>query len=34
LYKSSVYKWRNYDEQLAPYKDKLRYFIEKFGYDF
>jgi tetratricopeptide (TPR) repeat protein len=34
LYKSSMYKFRNYDEHLAPYKEKLRYFIEKFGYDF
>lgn len=33
LYKSSMYKWRNYDEQLDPYKEKLRYFIEKFGYE-
>lgn len=33
LYQSSMYKWRHYDEQLAPYKEKLRYFIEKFGYD-
>jgi hypothetical protein len=34
LYKSSMYKWRNYDEHLAPHKEKLRYIIEKFGYDF
>jgi len=33
LYKSSMYKWRNYDKQLDPYKEKLRYFIEKFGYE-
>jgi len=34
LYKSSIYKWRNYEEHLAPHREKLRYFIEKFGYDF
>jgi hypothetical protein len=33
LYQSSMYKWRNYDAHLTPYKEKLRYFIEKFGYD-
>ena len=33
LCQSSMYKWRNYDAHLAPYKEKLRYFIEKFGYD-
>lgn len=34
LYTSSMYKWKNYDVHLAPYKEELRYFIEKFGYDF
>jgi hypothetical protein len=33
LYTSSMYKWKNYDDHLDPYKEKLRYFIEKFGYD-
>lgn len=32
LYKDSMYKWHNYYEQLLPYKEKLSYFIEKFGY--
>lgn len=32
LYKTSKYKWKNYEEQLAPYAEKLSYFIEKFGY--
>lgn len=32
LYTSSMYKWKNYYEQLAPYVDDLYYFIEKFGY--
>lgn len=34
LYTSSMYKWKNYEKNLAPYKEKLQYFIEKFGYDF
>lgn len=33
LYTSSRYKWRNYEEQLAPYKEKLNHFIEKYGYE-
>jgi tetratricopeptide (TPR) repeat protein len=33
LYTSSLYKWRNYAEQLGPYIPQLAYFIDKFGYD-
>ena len=34
LYTSSMYKWKNYDKHLVHYKEKLSYFIEKFGYNF
>lgn len=32
LYSDSVYKWQHYDKHLAPYKERLGYFIEKYGY--
>ncbi len=34
LYQSSRYKWKKYNTELAPYFDDLRYFVNKFGYDF
>jgi tetratricopeptide (TPR) repeat protein len=33
LYTTSLYRWRNYAEQLGPFIPQLTYFIDKFGYD-
>jgi hypothetical protein len=32
LYNSSVFKWQNYEKQLAPYFKALQPYITKFGY--
>jgi tetratricopeptide (TPR) repeat protein len=32
LYTSSIGRWKNYAEQLAPHQDVLRPFVEAFGY--
>lgn len=33
VYSSSVGRWRNYEQQLAPYQEILRPFVEAFGYN-
>lgn len=33
LYNNSIYKWEKYAQQLKPYKERLSYFIDKYGYD-
>lgn len=32
LYNDSKFKWKNYQKQLSPYADDLKYFIDKYGY--
>lgn len=32
LYKSSIARWRNYSELIAPFEEKLAPFIDAFGY--
>ncbi|MFD2168195.1 sulfotransferase [Thalassotalea euphylliae] len=32
LNKDSMYKWKNYEKKIAPYKSELAYFCEKFDY--
>lgn len=32
LYTGSIGRWRHYDEYLGPYKEKLEFFCEMFGY--
>jgi tetratricopeptide (TPR) repeat protein len=32
IYQSAKYRWRRYEEQLAPFMEDLAPFIEKFGY--
>jgi hypothetical protein len=32
VYSSSIGRWKNYAEQLAPHQDVLRPFVEAFGY--
>jgi tetratricopeptide (TPR) repeat protein len=32
IYTTSRYKWKNYQEQLAHHKERLNYFIDKYGY--
>ena len=33
IYKDSLYRWKNYEEHLAPALPALAPYIEKFGYD-
>ena len=33
IYRRSRYRWRRYEEQLAPVIDVLKPYIEYFGYD-
>ncbi len=33
LYKSALYRWKNYEKELAPIKPLLQPWIEKFGYE-
>jgi tetratricopeptide (TPR) repeat protein len=32
VYSSSIGRWRNYEQQLAPFQEALRPFVEAFGY--
>jgi len=33
IYSSSTFKWKNYSQHIAPHIDRLKPYIERFGYD-
>ena len=33
IYRSSIGRWKNYQDKLEPFREKLEPFVEAFGYD-